>query len=166
MQKEGVGKMPLHPTLLSKWTSSQRRVPQPLLEPEQCSLLGICSFLFLAPAGVDYCQKETVSGNPATLATEDQRCVLGSGMSVFSAFQNPMQGCCRADSEGPGCWQVRRGSLHVLGVWELSLMLRFRLCLQSLIRLAVLHPQPRTCRLLGALRVEVRKGEEGNSWGW
>ncbi|KAL0625117.1 Zinc finger protein [Plecturocebus cupreus] len=50
-----------------------------------------------------------------TLATEDQSHVLGAGMSVFSAFQNPMQGCCRAESEGPGRWQVRRGSLHYSG---------------------------------------------------
>lgn len=73
---------------------SQQPVPQPLLEAEKCSQLGICSSLFLALAGVDCCQEETVLGNPAALATEDQRNVLGAEMSAFSAFQNPMQGCC------------------------------------------------------------------------
>lgn len=90
---------------------SQQPVPRPLLEPEQCSQLGIWSLHFLAPAGVDYGQEETVLGNPATLASEDQRYMLGAEMSVFSASQSPTKGCCWAEPEGPGCWQVQRSSL-------------------------------------------------------
>lgn len=107
--------MPLHLTTLSKWASSQHPVPQPLLEPEKCSQLGICSSLFLALAGVDCCQEDRVSGNPAALATEDQSYVLGAAMSASSAFQNPMQGCGWAEPEGPGYWQVQHGSLDVEG---------------------------------------------------
>lgn len=109
-----MGRTPLHLAPLSVRASSQQPVPQPLLEPEQRSQLGIYSFHFLAPAGADGCQEETVSGNPAALASEDQRYVLGGEMSVFGAFQNPMQGCRCAEPEGPGCWQVQRGSLDVV----------------------------------------------------
>lgn len=79
----------------------------------KCSQLGISSLHFLAPAAVDCCQEETVSGNPAARASEDQRHVLGGWMSVFSAFQNPTQGCRRAEPAGRGSWHVRLGSPDV-----------------------------------------------------
>ena len=53
---------------------------------------GMCSSLFLALAGDVCCQEETVSGNPAALAPEDQSYALGAGASAVSAFQSPTQG--------------------------------------------------------------------------
>ena len=47
----------------------------------------------------------------------------------------------------------------------LSLMWRLTLHLRSPVHLAALHPQPRTCCLLGAFGVRVREAEEvGDSW--
>ena len=54
---------------------------------------GMCSSLFLGLAGDACCQEETVLGNPAALAPEDQSYALGAGASAVSAFQNPTQGC-------------------------------------------------------------------------
>lgn len=46
-----------------------------------------------------------------------------------------------------------------------SLMWRLTLCLRSPVHPAALHPQPRTCCLLGAFGVRVREAEEeGDSW--
>lgn len=76
-------------------------------KPEQCSQLGTSSLPFLAPAAAGCCQEETAWGSPAAWASEDQRRVLGGWMSVCSAFQNPTQGCHRAEPAGWGSWQVR-----------------------------------------------------------
>ena len=54
---------------------------------------GMCSSLFLALADDACCQEETVSGNPAVLAPEDQSYALGVEASAVSALQNPTQGC-------------------------------------------------------------------------